>query len=367
MEFVVIPELAVRQQYDQLPTGPDECPRIQELELEAARLTEVALDLDGRSPPRPTPSRYSALREDSVRFIEGVAGVDKVVQLLGQLSNGDRSGVAQAEVLRANALSWAENLAHRYPKYRDLYQPLQLAAYEMCHGLALSIGASEMHASLNRSQAIVPIANHLMAFPKPQFGTAAELSLSSTQVQQAAASVAAQLARDKLSSKVADPASLTKIANEAALMTRLKLLQCALHEIARKANSHTGKTTAFDRLHSVSGSLLDVWESIKEEEERRAAEEFELFKSKARTTEVLSEEQVRFVFAIFSFNLKLSSFQILLTIFIHEFLFNLCRKLKEIITSNSPTALNRLPTSLSTKTAQKQTNRLQQQTSMPLH
>lgn len=39
--------------------------------------------------------------------------------------------------------------------------------------------------------------------------------------------------------------------------------------------------------------FVGVWEEIKAEEERRAAEEAELFKSKARSTEIQTEEQVR--------------------------------------------------------------------------
>lgn len=41
-----------------------------------------------------------------------------------------------------------------------------------------------------------------------------------------------------------------------------------------------------------------MWEEIKAEEERRAVEEAELFKTKARSTDIATEEQVRGLHAL---------------------------------------------------------------------
>ena len=83
------PEISVREQAALLPGGPSESAKIALLKERRRELTEEADRLEGRSPPRPTPPAYLALREDVMQFARGVAELSRVAGLIRSLAEGE--------------------------------------------------------------------------------------------------------------------------------------------------------------------------------------------------------------------------------------------------------------------------------------
>jgi hypothetical protein len=289
----VDPELAARQQYARLPGGPDEAAAIAALQARQAELLGHAERLDGRSPPRPAPPQYLALQEDASRFLEGLSGVGRMVAMVGGVARREPAALQQAAVWEGNAAAWSARLSLQYPLYRDVVQPVQLAVHELRYGLALGCGAAALGGT---GAGVAEAAAQLMTFPTLAAAGAGQRG-ESDGMQQAVAAAAAAAAADRgaADGAAADAASpAADAAAAAALVARLKLLRVALHEASHQAaaaSTAAAKSAAADRLHRIFLAFLAAWEEVKAEEARVAAEEAELYKSKLRTIEVLSEEQ----------------------------------------------------------------------------
>eukprot|EP00887_Chlorella_sp_A99_P000601 scaffold17.g601.t1 len=236
-----------------LASGADESARIADLEGQAAALQQHIDALEGRCTPRPRPPQYLALREEVARFVASFGDVQRVVGIADALAAGIGGGGAAAAAAstaatwQENASSWVDRLGRQYGEgggYRDIVQPVQLAVQELRYGLALLQGSAAFTApSAHASKALAPVVARLLAFPHSSSGLLARAPLSAPETQQAAA--------------------------EAATAAALQRGQVA----------------------SSSAEFVRAWEDIKAEEERRAAEDAELFKTKARSTEIATEEQ----------------------------------------------------------------------------
>ena len=89
--------------------------------------------------PRPEPPQYTAFFLEVSMFLATSASVDRVRSLAQKLSRGpDGSGrdlaAQEAATWQETTLQFIKRLGQKYPLYRDVVQPVQLAAYEMAYG-----------------------------------------------------------------------------------------------------------------------------------------------------------------------------------------------------------------------------------------
>lgn len=285
------PELAVRQQYAALPGGPSETETIAAVSSREATMLEQAAELDGKSPPRPSPPLYLPLREDVLRFVDGLATIPRMLLLLEGASRGNEAALQEAAIWLDNSTAAGERLAVQYPGYLDVVQPVQLAVQEVRYGLGLVIGAARLAAKGPAVHAVSSAATHLMAFPR-QPATTPIAQLESPEAQTLVASMAAAAVEQRAASIGALAAEEDR--QSAGLMARLNALRTAIHEACqtlRQAPTSAARAIAASRLDNIFGAVVIVWEDLKEEEARRAAEEAELYKTKTRSASILSEEQ----------------------------------------------------------------------------
>jgi len=246
-------------------------------------MLEGAADLVGKSPPRPSPPQYLAIREDMVRFADGLAAVPRLLRLVEAAAGGAEAAMQEADVWQENAAAAVERMKLQYPWYRDIIQPIQLAVYEIRYGLSLATGAAHLALAGRDGNAALlqSTATNLMAFPRARVISADE-SLQTSGVQYLVSSMASEHLE-------------TREARQAAgLIARLNLLRVALcraQEDWRSAPIASSRSEAACRLEDIFNAIVTVWEDMKEEEARRAAEEAELFKTKTRSTVVRSEEE----------------------------------------------------------------------------
>lgn len=305
-------ELRVRRQLQLLPAGPDQSVAIEDLESLVSQLERKAEELESQCTPRPTPSLYFALREDVLRFMSGFVDVEHTVALINSVSEvnsyDEQIGqkIREAESWRENAASWSKRLSTAYPAYRDIVQPVQMAALEIQYGLSLIVGAQVLH----QDRHVAPlsmIVSQLMAYPRPSLP--AMVDLQSGDVQQVTTTVAAAAMVERLSTVIAqhhrDEEDLTVVkrkqqaaADTAGMIARLKLLAVAMKEATKEAKSLQSGVASLPaasaltrRLSSIFSSFVTIWEEMKVEEERRAIEEAEVFKTKPKRIDIPDEEQ----------------------------------------------------------------------------
>lgn len=293
VQLKILPERDVRRQYDDLPGSPSQLEILSDLSKRQQSLEECISQLEGKSPPRPTPPQYMAIRDDIIRFVDGIASQDRVCSLMQRLSIGDGDAVREAQAWVDNTGGLISQLTRRYPCYKDIIQPVQVAIQEMRYGFGLLLGSAAIHKGILSEDArtIQQAGRCLLAFP---YSTAAHkdgravVQLESSNIQ--------RILSERALACVSSQDSMCKTVQQesASLMLRLKLLRASLYDVQRDWNMSTtmsAKDAAISRLHSIFNSFLMVWEDIKAEEARREAEEAELFKRKTRSTTVLSEEE----------------------------------------------------------------------------
>jgi hypothetical protein len=139
---------------------------------EAATLEVQMSELQRQRVERPAQSQFHQLRDDVRRLHEGIASPQKVHSLLGNLAAGGEAASREAAVWQDSALHWVRQMDTRYASYRDVLQPLQLAVFEMKHGVALATAAAAeaAHAAAQTvpgQSPLVTAACALMAFPSP--------------------------------------------------------------------------------------------------------------------------------------------------------------------------------------------------------
>jgi midasin len=192
-------------------------------------------------------------------------------------------------------LAWALRFGDHFPLYRDITQPLLLAVHELLYGLALLAGSGAL-AGTPATNALSEAASRLMAFPQPPASLGllerADIQLIATAVGAAAVSMLDSGAEQTQKLQVAAGATITM---------RLRLLVLSLQGAlglwkqlvqAGPAAAGVAKGSLLARLHEIFQTFVVIWEEVKDEEARREAEEAQLYKTKTRTSEVLSEEQV---------------------------------------------------------------------------
>jgi len=138
--------------------------------------------------PRPTPSRWDALRRDVSRFRDGLASAQRLLSILDRCSalDFDESAVIEAETWLGSSEQWISRLDEEYAEYRDMTQPLQLAVYEIRRGLALAADAARARAKTKSE--LVTAAVALFSFPtvvSSSFEGSAALALSEDRVLRA--------------------------------------------------------------------------------------------------------------------------------------------------------------------------------------
>ena len=126
-----------------------------------------------------------------------------MLTLIASLQRGDEAAAAEAWNLQGVCSAWARSVVSRFPGYRDLTQPLALAALEMAHGAALAAAAAHQHhaASAPSSSVLLDASPHpppplrplllrLLAFPPPPLHDGADDDAMVTSPAAAAAAVA---------------------------------------------------------------------------------------------------------------------------------------------------------------------------------
>ncbi|KAG7670517.1 hypothetical protein KSW81_003079 [Nannochloris sp. 'desiccata'] len=289
----VEPELVVRRQYAALPGGPSERDAISALTERKIAIEKTAAELEGKSPPRPTPPQYLSLQEDVNRFISGIASLPRMVDMVAGVARNKGAAVQEGRAWIENAGAVAARLSAQYPLYRDILQPVQLSIQEVRYGLALGVGASELTARGDASLLEAAV-GRLLAYPRlhQQTRSSSSVDVEDSTVQQIIAHATSQAVQERAALK--NSQNIEAAGNAAGAMVKIKLLRSALHEAVedwRRGATSDAQSAATRRLHTIFAAFLGVWEDIKEEEARLAAEEAETFKTKSRTALVPTEEE----------------------------------------------------------------------------
>lgn len=171
---------------------------------EAATLEVQMSELQRQRVERPAQSQFHQLRDDVRRLHEGIASPQKLHALLGNLAAGGEAASREAAVWQDSALHWVRQMDTRYASYRDVLQPLQLAVFEMKHGVALATAAAAeaAHAAAQTAPGQSPLvtaACALMAFPSPppRAPSTASGAASGAEGEDDRGSVAAQLVSER--------------------------------------------------------------------------------------------------------------------------------------------------------------------------
>ena len=158
---------------------------VQMCDRRRAEIIEKRETLRALALPRPTPSRWDALRRDVSRFRDGLASARRLVSILDRCSalDVDESAIMEAETWLGSSEQWISRLDEEYAEYRDMTQPLQLAVYEIRRGLALAADAARARAKTKGE--LVTAAVALFSFPTvvtSSFEGSAALALSEDRV-----------------------------------------------------------------------------------------------------------------------------------------------------------------------------------------
>ncbi len=301
MTQVITPEAAVRAALAALPGGPDESAPLAALAADHAAALAAAQRARTRCVPRPTPPRYIPLARDVADFAASVAAVPRVLQLVS--AAGAAAGGADARRARDElaawvgmAGAWSARLGKHYPEYADIIRPVQLAVAE----IRLGMGMLSAHVAVDRPVAAGPAASAadvvraLLQFPASDSRAAVLAGPAAATVTAAVACAAARRA----TAQVEDPAKRDRTAEMAAYGAELATRHAALQaEAAQLLTAGAAAVSAGDsglaqlqRFESLLSGFVDSWSALKAYEERVAAEEADMFKSKTRSTHIATEE-----------------------------------------------------------------------------
>lgn len=256
----------------------------------------------------------------------------------------------EAGVWCANAGAWAARLGSQYAPYLDIVQPVQLAVQELRHGLSLMAAAAPISSTpiFTHAQAGIPlVVSSLLSFPLPahtlsgpthtqglggdtpqsipltRLGEGMDAASDSSSAAAAAtgsesgpAALIADVAAASAKRRVAhlEPVKARRATEMAGYTARLQAGRVALHALARHllsagsaalaahaaatsateaaeaAAPGTGAVQALGNLESLFTQFVAQWSALKAYEERVAAEEEEMFKTKTKNTTILTEE-----------------------------------------------------------------------------
>ncbi|KDD77117.1 hypothetical protein H632_c15p0, partial [Helicosporidium sp. ATCC 50920] len=260
------PEAAVRELMHAQQGGLSERAHVRELRARIGDAVRQAGELAGLCTARPRPPQYFELRSTIAAFVEGACALDKVAQL------ATLPAAAQLQTLQESVLGWCASVGERYAWYRDLVQPVQTAALEIAYG------ANLLHDRISSTPASHVLIQALVAYPCHPKALARPLATLQAEVEASAR---------------AEPEARTK---RLALQRWIDLLVILLRDAAKALTapeplSVQHRERLRTRLSDVFVCFVDVWETIKAEEERRAIEEAEMFKTKVRSTHLDTDDE----------------------------------------------------------------------------
>jgi len=240
----------------------DACKRQEE------RLSGEREHLRALSLPRPTPSRWAALRREVIQFREGLAATQRLTALLDKCSalEPSESAIMEAETWLSSSAQWSSRLDEQFKSYRDMTQPLQLAVYELRRGVALAADAAKSR--IKNTSDVASAAAAMFSFPtvvSTTYEGSVALMLSESRVLRAL-TIAENAAAAHLPSN--------SKSGDLEVGTLRVALTSALTEARRDGAL---SKTSWSRLKKCFDSFAALYESCREEDieaERLAAEVF---------------------------------------------------------------------------------------------
>ncbi|GBG67611.1 hypothetical protein CBR_g741 [Chara braunii] len=338
-------EIEVRASVQRFSTGSSYSPAIERLWSDAANLRKELQQLEGKIVPRPKPSQFMALYEDLCQFLGRVMSDSKLFGLISELEeymmnaelgHSDRNGtnVRQLQKVMQEAFTWQDNAMHmiqrlssEYPLYRDVVQPFQLSVYLVKYGLSLMVSTcigtqvgrvlavpSEAASELTTEGSVQPLADllsTLMEFPVNRADS--HLFEKVTQIERTATnSVNAEMTRSTWGEDMLLSSGLVKkttykvlqlIAKRALLEGRwdlqeslmevnIALLRVALLRASEEIlhRKFVGGTS-LQFIEWVFDTFVSMWNDMRERQLEKEREEAELFKTKATTHTLETQEE----------------------------------------------------------------------------
>lgn len=225
--------------------------------------------LHSLSLPRPTPSRWAALRREVAQFRDGLASAQRLVGLLEKCSafQPEDAAIMEAQTWLGSSAQWSSRLDEEYAAYRDITQPLQLAVFEIRRGIALA--ADSARARVKDSAELFSAAAALLSFPTVVSSTyegSAALMLSEDRVLRALSAAENAASAHLMSNPVSGELEVSVL--------RVSLAS-ALTE-ARRDGALSMKT--WIRLSKCLSSFAALYETCREEDIEAEKEATEIFK-----------------------------------------------------------------------------------------
>lgn len=288
-------EMEVRETVERLATGgPANDADVVRLRAEASDLVRKVEQLGAKVVPRPEPPQFGALFEEVTRFIGGSVRVEKVVGLANGALAG-QTGAGELEVWQGNLGHLIHRLTKEYPAYRDVAQPVQLAAYELRYGAALMAAAGVEQArfggipgalsSAGRSAELEELLGWLMTFPIRRSG-------SLTDGGDGSESGVWQKWVDERALQLLSSTVVRNSGDAPAIELQMKVLQLVAARAAQAATAAgSASRESLEVLGRAFGALVRLWSEVKERRAEKEREDAELYKYKVRSHVMRTEEE----------------------------------------------------------------------------
>lgn len=304
LEWIVKPKLEMRYQYSMLPgMGSKQILPIKEAQKKKTELETLASSLKDRSTPRPVVSQYMSLREEVSRFSKGMASLNGIIKLFDRMGTCDPHSFVEAKAWQQASEAGMMQISYRYPLYRDIVQPLHLAIKEIQYGLELFHVANNFASHVNGTDAqeLARIVYRFISFPNfwlvhemnnDLFDSDCDIK-TITQDIKIVGSLASHSARQNSSNDMKQDRD--QIARQAELEAQIEVLTIELRNGKQNWNSSSSikeRINVSKRMARIFEVFVKIWEDIKEEEDRRAGEEAELFKTKVQNSHIKTEEEI---------------------------------------------------------------------------
>lgn len=292
-------EIEVRETVERLATGgtADDVDVVR-LASDISDLVHRVQQFASKVVPRPEPPQFGALFEEVTRFTASSARVEKVVSLVNGALSG-QSGAGELGVWQGNLGHLIARLTKEYPAYRDVAQPIQLAAYELRYGAALLAAAQVEQAgsgagkdSLSRGgrAELEELLSWLMEFPVTRSGRFLEVAAEEGTTQANAGFLEKWV--DERAQQLLSSAVVRNSGEAPAIELQIKVLQLVAARAAQAAAASGGVSQeSLEVLDRAFGSLVRLWSEVKEKRAEKEREEAELYKYKVRSHVMQTEEE----------------------------------------------------------------------------
>jgi midasin len=293
-------EIEVRETVERLATGgaADDVDTVR-LGSDVSDLVHRVQQLASKVVPRPEPPQFGALFEEVTRFTASSARVEKVVSLVNGALSG-QSGAGELGVWQGNLGHLIARLTTEYPAYRDVAQPIQLAAYELRYGAALlaaaqveraGTGAGSDTSSRGGRAELEELLSWLMEFPVTRSGE----KLSEVAAERGTSPANAGFCKkwvDERAQQLLSNAVVSNSGEAPAIELQVKVLQLVAARAAQAATASGGvRQDSLEVLDRAFGSLVRLWSEVKEKRAEKEREEAELYKYKVRSHVMQTEEE----------------------------------------------------------------------------